>query len=78
MAVLHIYSHEHRRVETQVEVQGATSMAYAAMHVAEACGFDSEDGWRLATKGGQPIDPGDVAAQWDGLEVVLHSHGGRT
>lgn len=75
MAVLRLYCAHHNRIEEDVEVQNATSMGYAAMHVAEAAGFDPEGGpWHLATKGGQPIDPSDLAVDWDGQEVILHRH----
>ena len=74
MATLHIYCPDHRMVEHQVEIQDATTMRYAAMHVADAVGADSEDGvWQLITRGFQSIDPDDLAADWDGKEVVLQS-----
>ena len=77
MAALRVYCRYHRRVEEQVSLQNATTMRYAALHVAEACGFDPAGvDWLLTTKAGQPIPGDDLAADWDGQEVVLSSHEG--
>ena len=75
MAVIHVYCPHHRKTEHEIEVQNATAMGYAAMHVAEAMGLDPEGGeWRLTTPNGEKIDPQDLAAHWDGVDVVLHGH----
>ena len=72
MALLRIYCQECREVEFEVEVHDVTTMGYAAMHVADAAGLDSDGGqWYLTTRGNQPINSQDLAADWDGKEVVL-------
>ena len=77
MAVLFRYCTAHQRVENTVDVQNATTMGYAAMHVAEAAGFDPGKGrWYLSARGGEHISPDDLAADWDGQETILCNHGG--
>ena len=65
--------------EQAVEMSNATSMRYAAMHVAEALGLEGvEGGPRLVLvlagpmEGEQPIIPeGEVAAAYDGRRLYL-------
>lgn len=55
-----------------VEMEGAKTIKYAAKLVAETLGADVDADWRLLDAGNlEPIPEDDIAADWDGREVVL-------
>lgn len=72
MAVLKVVCDRHSRVEREVEVVDVTSMHYAAIHVAEALGYQvGEQRFYLFDESGGGIAADDVAANWDGCKVLL-------
>lgn len=57
------------------EMPGATTVRYAAKRVAEGFGYDPEDPTMeyklLLVQSGDPLDPGDVIADYDQCYLAL-------